>query len=495
MRQRLLPVVFVVALGVRLTTVLRGGGLFGIVGYDGSVYYTAAAALAHGLRPYQDFLLLHPPGVMLALLPFAGLGRLIGDPYAFALARLGWMMLGALNAVLVGRILRPYGPWAAIGAALLYAVFTPALYSEHSTSLEALGSACLLGAVLILTRTTPAGSARSYPYVVAGLLLGVSSGTKIWGVAIALTVAAWTVRAAGPRRGLMMFGGALAGATAVCLPFFVAAPSPMWRMVVTDQVGRRRIVGGLSTRLLDISGASPLHAHYGRPLLGAVLVVAAAVSVLAVRNSMGRLALLLTVVTTSVLLAAPSWSVHYASLAAPSAVLVAGSAAAQVDRLLVRQTSRLVAAVLSAVALVAYGTLAVATLTFGSSFPGRTLAAAAASSPGCLTSDDPTVLIETNLLRRNLSRRCPLVADLGGYSYDLRPATTLHVGRAHNKQWQQFARAYLSSGKTTVIVRFRIARGYNKATKRLIASWPVLAEAGRFQLQEPTPAGRLPIAR
>src|SRR4051795_13608965 len=98
-----------VAFAVRLAAVLRGGGLYGRIGYDGSGYYASASALSRGLLPYRNFLLLHPPGITLALLPFAALGRLVGDADAFALARLAWFGLGALSAGLVFTLLRPRG--------------------------------------------------------------------------------------------------------------------------------------------------------------------------------------------------------------------------------------------------------------------------------------------------------------------------------------------------------------------------------------------------
>ena len=60
-----------IAFVVRLVPVLRGGGLFGIGNYDDGVYYAAATGLIHGRLPYQDFLLLHPPGMPLLLTPFA----------------------------------------------------------------------------------------------------------------------------------------------------------------------------------------------------------------------------------------------------------------------------------------------------------------------------------------------------------------------------------------------------------------------------------------
>ncbi len=51
--------VAVVALVVRLALVLRGGGLYGYMGYDDGVYYAAAAGLVFGRVPYRDFVLLH----------------------------------------------------------------------------------------------------------------------------------------------------------------------------------------------------------------------------------------------------------------------------------------------------------------------------------------------------------------------------------------------------------------------------------------------------
>ena len=64
----------------RLVPVLRGGGLLGVADYyDDGVYYAAATGLVHGRLPYQDFLLLHPPGMTLLLTPFAAAAQVIGD--------------------------------------------------------------------------------------------------------------------------------------------------------------------------------------------------------------------------------------------------------------------------------------------------------------------------------------------------------------------------------------------------------------------------------
>jgi len=468
------------AFAVRLTTVLRGAGLFGRIGYDGSVYYASASALAHGVLPYADFLLLHPPGIVLALLPFAALGRVIGDADAYALARLAWFGLGAISTVLVFAVVRARGLWPAVAAAAFYAVFVPAVVSEHTTSLEAVGSVCLLGAVALLTRGRDLRTGSVAPLLAAGALVGVATGTKVWGAAVVLALVAWVLRGAGPRRAGLVLVGAVGGTVAVCLPFFLAAPGPMWRMVVTDQLGRRRVPGGLTTRLVDILGLSQLHGTVSRSVLGGlVLLLLAAVLVLAVRHPLGRLGALLLVVTVAVLLATPPWSVAYTGLAAPALALLVGSAVPR------RRTAVHLAV---AVGLVAYAAAFLPGLTFGSHFPGRSLERVLAQAPGCVTTDDPIALIETGALQRNFDLRCPVVVDLSGYSYDLQPAAGLHVGRPANQQWQRFVQRRLASGQISVVVRFRTDAGLSARTRALVDGWPVLAVVGGYQVHRPAPA-------
>ena len=62
---------FGVGVVARLGEVLHGAGLTSDLGYDPGVYFAAADGLVHGRVPYRDFVLLHPPGIMLAVAPFA----------------------------------------------------------------------------------------------------------------------------------------------------------------------------------------------------------------------------------------------------------------------------------------------------------------------------------------------------------------------------------------------------------------------------------------
>jgi alpha-1,2-mannosyltransferase len=98
------------AFALRLSAVLHGGGPKGFFGrYDDGVYYSGAVALLSGRMPYRDFVLLHPPGVLLASAPFAEIGRLTHDSTGLASARVAWMGIGALIAVLIMVVTRRFG--------------------------------------------------------------------------------------------------------------------------------------------------------------------------------------------------------------------------------------------------------------------------------------------------------------------------------------------------------------------------------------------------
>lgn len=478
----LVLVVSSLAFLARLVPLLRGGGLFGLGNYDDGVHFTSALGFVHGRMPYHDFLLLHPPGIVLALAPFAALGPLIGDPTAFAAARLGWMALGATSTVLVARILRPLGLRSALFGALAYALFYPAVYSDHTTELEALGTVLTLAALAVLS-----GPVRDQPWglvCLGGALLGAAAGVKIWGALLVVVVVLFVGISAGVRRGLQVLLGAAVGATVVCLPFFLRAPAAMWRMVVQDQLGRPPSSTAAATRLVAIIGQST---HVGDPFnaillaLGLILVAVAAGAVAVAR---ARLALTVLVASLGLLLATPSWFPHYASLVSgPAAVAVGAGMGYLVDHL--QAHGRLLGRVATGAGLAVLATYGapVFASTPGVAFPGRTLEAAARPFPGCVTADDPTTLIEMNVVSRNLDRGCPLVVDLGGWTYDNPPAR--RVARADYPGFQRYALTYLSGGDASLSSRFRARSGFSRRTARTVNRWPVIAKEGRYVLRRP----------
>ncbi len=497
----LVPAVVLLAFAARLVPMLAGGGLGGIGGYDDGVYYTAAASLAHGRLPYQDFLLLHPPGILLVLAPFAWLGSHTSDAAGFAVARVAFMLIGALNAALVVVLLRRYGPTAAAVGGIFYALFYPAVYAERSTLLEPLGTLALLVALLLLgraTKATQAGQATDatgdagigWRCYAAGAALGAGVAVKIWYVVAVLVLVA-VVRGAARWR---VLAGAAAAAAAICLPFFVAAPTSMFRYVITDQVGRPGGHVSVVKRIESIVGLDGVAA--GKPgssvlILAMLMLLAvfAACAAVTLTVPAARIFVWLLAANAVVLLVSPSYFKHYSTLTAAPLALIVGVAVARVRPRLLRRT--LGRPLLGGVALVAVVGFALPgpLNPLGTSFPAPPMRAAAARVHGCVTADDPTALVELNVLTSDLDRGCLLWPDVTGWTYDTADVRT-HSGkeqsRPKNTVWQRLVLGYLKSGSAVILAR--PDTGLSQATKASIDAGPVLAHAGGYALHG-VPAG------
>ncbi|PFG39222.1 uncharacterized protein DUF2029 [Georgenia soli] len=468
----------------RLVPVLAGGGLRGAGVYDDGVYFTAATALVHGRLPYADFVLLHPPGIVLALAPFAALTRWLPDSVAFAVARAAFAVVGCVTAVLVARLAGAAGRAAALTAGLAYAVAPAAAHAERTTMLEGPANLCLAaGLVVLLAR--PELTARAA--LGAGALLGLGVCVKIWGVVPLVIVAVWVGRRSGRGRLGQLLAGAAGVCVAVCLPFFLAAPSEMVRYVALAQLGRTRAAAGWAERMAGMVGPLLGRDPVLRPVHvllvvgGCAAVALAAWSVRRDRRAHLFLALLAGAVLT--LLASPTTFRHYGALAAVPVSVVLGLAVQRARALQVRgrRPAQVMVAGATAVLLVAAAqSLAPAVR---APFP-RALAGAARHVDGCVTADDPTALVLMDTLSRDLARGCRLWVDVSGLTYD--PARPTHgTPRRLDGPWQRQVLGYLSSGEATVV--HRRGTGLDALSRATVARWPVLAEAGGYQLREPRP--------
>lgn len=339
-------VVFGAALVSRLSVIFRDGGLRGSYGYDGPVYFAAADAFVHGRLPYRDFVLLHPPGLMLTLTPFASLTHLVSDETAFTVANLAFCALSAVNAMLVVRVCRALnlGRASAAVGGLYYATSFGAIGAEYLTKLEPLGNTFFLLALLLALR----GRERSalWPSSAAGMALGVTLSVKIWWIVPGVTVLLWyvfTTRRA--RLVIAMAGGATVAAAAINLPFFLAAPRAMYSDVVAQQVGRHPSAGGRLLRIAGLISVPRLRTQLPSFAVGAgtvfVLVVMAAAALGAWHLSRARPAVILLVVQLVVLVAAPSFFYHYADYPSAAAAIVVAAVAFFADPTRVRSRTRL----------------------------------------------------------------------------------------------------------------------------------------------------------
>ncbi|MBO3084529.1 ArnT family glycosyltransferase [Cellulomonas fengjieae] len=453
-----------------------GGGLAGLRGYHGydeGVYFTSALSLSHGLVPYRDFLFLHPPGITVALLPFAALTHWTSDPAAFMTARVAFMLVGAANAVLVARIALRWGTRAAVVAGGLYGLSYAAANVEYSTMLEPLGSLGLLAAVASLLRSAEQSS-RAWE-LAGGALLGLSLVVKIWDVVPAVVVIGWLWLTRG-RAGAARVGlAATAAAGLVLLPFALLATPRMVRYVVLDQLGRPPGQATVATRLGGISGvdvtAPPPQMVGWSTLLVGGLVVVAFCAARAWHHGRGRLWVVLLAAQLGVLVLSPSYFLHYAAFSAPAAALVVAAGAS---------TLRLVPALATSAAAAAALCLATAMMITRppAPFPAGRIDAHLPQT-GCIRSDSPAALVLLDQASRNLDAGCRLPVDLSGQTYDVgaRDASGRPVPRVRNTAWQRAALRYLTSGSATVLVR-PVGNGFDTTTRAELDRMRILERVG-----------------
>ena len=478
-----------IALLFRLIPVLRDGGLFGVGNYyDDGVYYAAATGLVHGRLPYQDFLLLHPPGMTLLLTPFAAVAQLIGDSYGFAVARLAWMLLGAANAVLIWKILRPIGPVAALFGGLGYAVLYPAVYVEKSTLLEGPATTALLVAMVLLQPVAQAGSVPRSRAFAAGALLGLAITIKIWGVLTLLIVLGWLLLVRRLRVALQVMIASAASVTIICLPFFVAAPTAMWNQIVRDQFFRPRRVGiTILDRLQGWAGLDIVDRSLPAAITVAAVAVLLCAAALAWKYPEAQLAVLLMIVQGAFLLLTPLFFPQFPALTAPAVAITVGAAISRLTGLARAGPMRIAVIGAFAGALLVYAS-GYALVTFNRPFPDH-FKAFTASTPGCVTADDQTALVLTDSLSRNLKRGCRFIADLGGHSHDFAAASGRDTTRTRNRAFQRFALEYVSSGSVTILIRYREGRGFNARTNAVLDQWPLLAHWDTYEVRQPIELG------
>jgi len=464
--RKLLPyaAVFVVAFGVRLAIPLMGGGLTGLNGYDAGVYYSAADALTHGLLPYRDFALVHPPLIAFLLTPFALLGRLTTDSTGFAAGSLAFMALGALNATLVVAVARRWGcrMRAAVTAGLVYGLCYAAINAEYLTRLEPPGNTLLLLALLALAPVA-AGSVRPRHPLLAGLALGAAISVKIWWIVPVLVlflVTAVVVRRL-PRSwtisGWMALGGVLS-ATAINIVPFAADPRGMIQLVITQQVGRIRTHPSLFLRLAHLLGMGGTSNAPTTRLVEAtvivMLVILAWTAVRALRTPLGRVVVPLLAVQTAVILASPSWFPFYGDYTAVALVLTVAAGIQAPRRVRARRGLAPFAPWLAAAAIVVLGMTAVVTEGAHSVRPLNGLAqlTAATADVPCVMAWTPQALIATNSLDRSFAHGCHNWVDVMGLHLGNHDATDFAALRSHGRTWDQVLAQYFGSGQAAIVV-------------------------------------------
>jgi len=327
-----LAVIVVAGAVLRAAPWLRPNTLLGVMEYDDGVYYGAARALLHGMVPYRDFTVLHPPLTSVLLLPAALVGAGFGDPAGMAAARIEVLLAECVNVWLVYVLVRRIASGtdrthriAPLAAAAVYAVAPGAVAAGHTVLLEPLTNLFVLSAMALLLRRTPTTRAAA----AGGALLAAALGVKIFAAVYVVVAVGWIACVARDRL-LPMVAGFVGMGAAVFGPFVaLAGPSVVWRDVVTTQLTRPSD-GAASTRsrVLSLFGTTGVPVWLGL-LVAASCVVAGGWATTEARKQRAGFPPQLwawsavAILAGAAFLRSPSFFAHYAGFfAAPFAVTV-----------------------------------------------------------------------------------------------------------------------------------------------------------------------------
>ena len=473
----------VVAFGARLMSALHSGGLDAVFGYDEGVYFAASSSFVSGLLPYRDFLLVHPPGSVVFLAPFALLGKATSEPTGWMAARLGVMLLGATNAVLIYVIARRVSLVAGIVAGGLYALWGPVIHVERTTMLEAF----VLAAIVVALWAMNDAETSTWRLILAGAALGLGASTKLWGLVPLLIIVGWLVFARAWRSVAVVTGTAAVAFAVIVLPFFAQSPERMVDDVIRAQIGRGR--GGTPehdrlTQMFGLSFARFDSVHWYALTIGlaALAVVVFAMGIAWAREPRARPWVALLFTQMAVLIAVPVYFEGYSSFIGPALILVCGTAVGVLwrglgsRRVAVTRFGR--AALLAGVVLLASVSAFHAVRTPIDLRPPTLAMARVVTNARCVGSDSAGLLLSANVLARNIGRGCPTVVDFDGTVYSFADgANPRHLDsirrRLSSRLYQQFMRAYFAANDVVMMHR-ATADAMDAQTRTALHSRPLL---------------------
>jgi hypothetical protein len=281
------PIALVLTLGsmlglaVRLYQLARPGYLLGVTEYDDGVYFGSAIRLVHGVLPYRDYIIVHPPGITLLMTPIALLTYGMGTAKALAVARVLMAFIGAASVPSGGLLVRHRGVFATAVTCGILAVFPDAIAASHTVLLEPwLVLFCLLGALAVFDgdefAALPAGAGWRVLWrsrmAWGGVAFGFAGAVKVWAIFPVLVIAALCLPV--PRRLVTYLGGVAVGFLVPVLPFAATAPRTFINSVIVAQLVRIDAVRTSAwARLSALTGLS----DFSRVDNGTLLVVALAI--------------------------------------------------------------------------------------------------------------------------------------------------------------------------------------------------------------------------
>ena len=242
------------ALVIRILTLLHPGYLRGITEYDDGVYLGAAIRLTQGVMPYKDFAFVQPPGILLLMTPVAAVAHIFTTVKALALARVLTALASVACVPLAGNLVRYRGSVVTLVTCGLLAVYPSDIATAHTLLLEPWMNLCCLLAANAAFRRGALASPRRLLW--AGLAFGFAASVKFWAAAPAAVILALCLltrdrRAPRLRR---YVPGLAVGFLLPVLPFLLSAPAAFWQSTITDQATRAGSAVPLPVRFAYLTG-------------------------------------------------------------------------------------------------------------------------------------------------------------------------------------------------------------------------------------------------
>ena len=406
--------------------------------FDSGVYFGAASELVSGRLPYRDYVFVQPPGGLVLLSPWAMIGRLSTSSFGFEVARVASAVVVALVAVLVSRLLRPYGTLPALVAGLAVALAPTAAFEMASVKLESYCLLlCLLAVQWVLDPLDRAAHSLRWRLGAAGLAMGVAGSVKLWAFLpfVGLMACVWSL---GPRAIARLLAWSTVGFALMAGPFALLAPAAFVKQVFVAQVERtHNVLGHVSTlnRLSQMTGLE--HTPFALTGVGVTVVYATLITVTIVgftvggpRTPLDRYFLVSSVVTTLALLGAREFYGYYGYFLIPMVVGLFVTSATRIWRAYGASrshrrsrlaTGRLASTMVGVVMIAAVGVSLESVHQLSEVSAGASVPSSVARyiPPGsCVIFDDA---IQGVLANRFVaaSARCPVIVDAGGLAMAL----------------------------------------------------------------------------
>lgn len=386
-------------------------------GYDDTVDVGAALRLVNGVIPYRDFVIVHPPGIALLMLPAALIGRLAGTRDALVVGNCLTVVVTAANPVLAGWLVRGAGRLATAVASFSLGLWMLTVSVDRTVELEPYLVLLTLAGAVVVFGGGPTPSRRRL--IVGGVLMGLAFVVKVWAfMPLAAVLLVWSPR--WRKEGAWLAAGVLAGIVVPIAPFFVAAPGSFVHDVFTDQLTRQTVTAStpFGQRLLETAGLGGLTAFSVSSGVAVALFVVLLLVIAAVfglgwrsRTRLEWFALLAAVITFLAMFDAPTLFDHYAYFPAAMTAPLLGVCAGRLPRSLLSRRVPLVLTTLVGAGLVAFGVQQDST--YGSEYlsEASSTASLAAYIPAgaCVVSTYPVDLIDAD--RFDPSGPCPAPVD------------------------------------------------------------------------------------